>query len=187
MTNGQATFIIDRHCGFPDLDTRGQAPAATGRKCFMKQLIISFSDFLKSDAVEKSVAKFEGDIGYPSNISVNLKAVKISDDKIYVSGAAEGCVDMECSRCLCVYKHPVELYIETDMDFLNGEADMGEEIRQRIILDIPSKPLCSQDCLGICQICGKHNKEGDACSCVADGNKDIVKKRWESLLNKKTK
>jgi len=152
----------------------------------MKQLAISFSDFLKSDTVEKSVDKFEGDIGFPSDISVNLKAVKISDDKVYVSGAVEGYVNMECSRCLCIYRHPVELYIECDMDFLNGEVDMEEEIRQRIILDIPSKPLCSQDCLGICQICGRRNKEGDVCSCTAEENKEFAKQRWENLFKKNT-
>ncbi|MDR1195714.1 MAG: YceD family protein [Endomicrobium sp.] len=153
----------------------------------MKRLIFNTSDFIKSDAVERRVEKFEGDIGYSSNIAVNLKVIKISDDKVYVSGAVEGYIEMECARCLSIYRHPVELYIETDMDFLNGEVDMAEEIRQRLILEIPSKPLCDQDCLGICPECGKHNKEKDRCSCQSRQSEDFSRYRWESLFGKNKK
>ena len=153
----------------------------------MKQLIISLSDFIKSDIVEKQAGKFEGDIGFSSDIAVCFKATKISDDKVYVSGAVDGFVNLECARCLSVYRHPVELYIESDMDFLSGEVDMCEEIRQRIVLEIPSKPLCDQDCLGICQKCGKHNREGDSCSCVVEENEDFAKHRWENLFDKNDK
>lgn len=153
----------------------------------MKQLIFNTSDFIKSDTAERRVEKFEGDIGYSSNIAVGIKAVKISDDTLYVSGAVEGYVNMECARCLSVYRHPVELYIETDMDFMNGEVDMADEIRQRLILEIPSKPLCDQDCLGICPECGKHNKKDDKCGCQSRQNEDFNKYRWESLFNKSGK
>ena len=43
----------------------------------MKQLIFNTSDFIKSDTAERRVEKFEGDIGYSSNIAVGIKAVKI--------------------------------------------------------------------------------------------------------------
>lgn len=153
----------------------------------MKQLIFNTSDFIKSDSVERRVEKFEDDIGYSSNIAVYLKLIKISDDTVYVSGAVEGYINMECARCLSVYRHPVEIYIESDMDFFNGEVDMGDEIRQRLILEIPSKPLCDQDCFGICPECGKHNKENDKCSCAGRNDDDFVKHRWESLFNKNKK
>ncbi|MCL2484799.1 MAG: YceD family protein [Endomicrobia bacterium] len=151
----------------------------------MKELIISASDFLNTATIERRVEKFEGDIGFPSNIAVWLKVTKISDDAVYISGAVEGYIEIECSRCLSVYRHPVEIDIETDMDLLSGETDMGEEIRQLIVLEIPSKPLCGPDCLGICPECGKHNKENDKCSCVQKQNEDFAKERWETLFNKK--
>ena len=150
----------------------------------MKELIFNSSDFLKGEAVERRVEKFEGDLGFPSEISVYLKAVKVSDDKIYVSGAAEGYVSMECSRCLCVYRHPVEIYVSVDMDFLNGIADMSEEIRQLAILEIPQKPLCSQECPGICPKCGKQNDENGLCSCAKGENEEFAKQRWENLFKK---
>ena len=148
----------------------------------MKQLIISFSDFLKTETVEKKVAKFEGDIGHASDISVSLKAVKISDDKIYVSGTVDGSVSVECSRCLSVYCHPVHIKIDTDMDFYNGIVDMAEEIRQLLVLEMPSKPVCSQDCMGICKICGRYNKINDKCSCENNIEDDFIKHRWENLF-----
>jgi uncharacterized protein len=151
----------------------------------MKQLIFNNSDFIKSDTVERRIEKFEGDIGYSSDIAVSLKVIKISDDKAYVSGAVEGYVNMECARCLSLYRHPVELFIESEMDFLNGEIDMDEEIRQRIVLDLPPKPLCDQDCLGICPKCGKHNIENDKCSCSSKNDEEFIKHRWENLFKKK--
>ena len=150
----------------------------------MKQLIINTSDFLNSDTVERRIEKFEGDIGFSSSIAVWFKASKISDDKIYVSGAVEGHIDIECSRCLSVYSHPVEIDIESALDIFNGESDIGEEIRQLIVLEIPSKPLCGPDCLGICPECGKHNKENDKCCCSQKQDEDFAKQRWEILLNK---
>lgn len=152
----------------------------------MKQLIIRVSDFLKTETVERKVDKFEEDLGYPSNISVYLKAVKISDDAIFASVAVEGYVTMECARCVSVYKHPIEIYFEKDMDFLNGQADVGDEVRQQIILEIPSKPLCNQECLGICATCGKHNKETDKCNCSSPQD-DFVKQRWQDLINNSKK
>lgn len=153
----------------------------------MNKLMVNMSDFLNSDKIERKAEKFEGDIGFSSDIAVNLVITKISDDKVFVCGAVEGYVNLECSRCTCAYRHPVELYIECDMDLLGGEADIGEEIRQRIVLEIPSKPLCGQDCLGICPICGKHNKENDKCLCVYEDKEAFIKHRWEKLFNKSGK
>ncbi|MDR1695128.1 MAG: DUF177 domain-containing protein [Endomicrobium sp.] len=150
----------------------------------MKQLTISASDFLNSDTIERRIERFEGDIGYPSNIAVWLNVSKVSDDKIYVSGAVEGYIEIECSRCLSVYRHPVEIDIESDMDLSSGETDMGEEIRQLIVLEIPSKPLCSPDCPGICPVCGKHNKENDKCGCSQKQDEDFAKQRWKNLFKK---
>lgn len=153
----------------------------------MKQLIFNTSDFIKSDIAERRTNKFNPDIGHALKVTVALKAEKISDDTLHISGGVEGYIEMECARCLSVYRYPVELYIETDMYFLDGEVDMDEEIRQRIILDLPSKPLCSQDCMGICPKCGKHNTENDKCSCNSDNNDEFIKHRWENLFKKNKK
>lgn len=148
----------------------------------MKQILFSLSDFLKIDTVEKKVDKVECNIDNDLNISVSLKAVKISDESIYVSGTIEGDIYIECSRCLFIYPHHIKIEISSDMDFHNGIVDMSEEIRQLIILEMPMKPICSDECLGICRVCGRHNKVNDTCSCKIE--EDFIKERWESLLNK---
>ncbi len=151
----------------------------------MKQLIINSTDFLKNETLEIRVDKFEDDIGFPSNISVNLEVTKVSDDKVHVNGAIEGYVNTECARCLSAYRHPIEIYMECDMDILGGEIDISDEIRQRIVLDLPVKPLCNTECLGICAKCGKHNTEHDKCSCEEKQSEEFNKERWKVLFNQK--
>ena len=42
--------------------------------------------------------------------------------------------------------------------------DLNELLREDILLDLPSKYLCSPDCKGLCPKCGKNLNEGD-CGC----------------------
>lgn len=71
-----------------------------------------------------------------------------------------------CARCL------EELYSTKELDFkFDFEIDpsieyidLGEEIRQEIILANPPKVLCSKDCKGICPKCGT-NLNVEKCKC----------------------
>jgi uncharacterized protein len=71
-----------------------------------------------------------------------------------------------CSRCLEeLYvtqerSYTFDFPIEPTMEYI----DLGEEIRQEIIMANPAKVLCSTDCKGICPQCGMNlNKE--QCKC----------------------
>lgn len=46
----------------------------------------------------------------------------------------------------------------------NGFLDIDEELREAVILEFPTKILCSDDCPGLCPKCGKPLKDGD-CGC----------------------
>jgi len=46
----------------------------------------------------------------------------------------------------------------------DGRLDLDELLREDILLDLPSKYLCSPDCRGLCPKCGKNLNEGD-CGC----------------------
>ncbi|MDR2191657.1 MAG: YceD family protein [Endomicrobium sp.] len=148
----------------------------------MRGIIISQTDFLRDGEVSKKGEIFKGDIGVDCQASVDFKAVKISDDKIYICGKITGVFILECSRCLEKYKHPFEIKIDSDMDFFNGVIDLSEEIRQLLSLEIPMKPLCGENCLGICKICGKHNRKNDSCSCADGDRENFIKERWNELL-----
>ena len=74
-------------------------------------------------------------------------------------------VELQCSRCLNVFLHPMSFGIEeeflpaspsdqsTDVTIDNNHVlDLGEIIRQYTLLTLPMKPLCRPDCAGIKEI-----------------------------------
>ncbi|HAI21993.1 MAG TPA: metal-binding protein [Clostridiales bacterium UBA8153] len=99
----------------------------------------------------------------------------------------------ECSRCLVRYEHPLAARFsvefrppgeETPEDGPDGRevqtftgqwVDLLEVIRQSLILDMPMKPLCREDCLGLCQECGGNLNQG-SCPCARGGDP-----RWQAL------
>jgi len=105
---------------------------------------------------------------------------------ILVQVEAETEADLNCSRCLEPFNHPVSLKIEEEylptLDILTGERapvpdepgtfriderhiiDLTEAIRQYTLLAVPMKPLCKADCAGICPTCGQNLNRG-ACAC----------------------
>lgn len=46
----------------------------------------------------------------------------------------------------------------------DGKLDIDEELREELVLSFPQKLLCSEDCEGLCPMCGKPRKLGD-CGC----------------------
>lgn len=46
----------------------------------------------------------------------------------------------------------------------HGVLDVDEELRETLILEFPTKIVCSEDCEGLCSVCGKPKREG--CGCV---------------------
>jgi uncharacterized protein len=150
----------------------------------MRRLTVSLLDFLKIDTVEVKDCKYSGDIGVKTGILVSFRALKSSQRSIYINGMIRGVVELECSRCLDLYKHHIEIPINADIDTINGQVDVGEEVRQLMLLEMPMKPICVKDCLGICKICGKHNKKNNSCDC-SDNLDESVKERWKELLNNK--
>lgn len=86
-----------------------------------------------------------------------------------------------CSRCLKPVTGEAEIRITED--FIEGEAkedidvytfqgnyiELDRALYDNIILSLPVKLLCSEDCKGICHICGIDLNEGQ-CNCE---HKDI--------------
>ncbi len=63
-------------------------------------------------------------------------------------------------------------YISPDMTVL----ELGEDVRQYLVLAVPQKLLCREDCKGLCPVCGA-NKNNNKCSCVEKESDP----RWEGL------
>ena len=103
----------------------------------------------------------------------------------------------ECSRCLEQYWQVLTPEIEEEffpiVDVATGAPvpppeedafsigadhvlDLTEAVRQAILLARPMKPLCSEDCAGLCPDCGQ-NLNIATCGCRGEP----VDPRWESL------
>jgi uncharacterized protein len=112
----------------------------------------------------------------------------ISKDKEHfrLVGGVETVVELPCSRCLEPFTRPVaarfdlryqphthnkgegEREIEEDdlsTAFYEGdEIDLGQLMREQFYLSLPMKPLCREDCRGLCVVCGTNLNAG-ACEC----------------------
>jgi uncharacterized protein len=66
-----------------------------------------------------------------------------------------------------------------EMQYLGPDSttlDLGEDVRQFLILAVPLKLLCKEDCRGLCPKCGS-NRNKSQCGC-AENDADP---RWEVL------
>jgi uncharacterized protein len=126
-----------------------------------------------------------------------------TDQGILVRGVLNAEVKLTCSRCLSLFNRPLTLNIEEEffptIDVVSGVSipvpdepgcftiderhvlDLNEAMRQCALLAIPMKPLCREDCAGLCPDCG-HNLNLGACNCPPQG----ADPRWSELskLNK---
>jgi uncharacterized protein len=66
---------------------------------------------------------------------------------------------------------------EAEIGYYQGEGLLLEDVlREQLLLAVPLKVVCSEDCKGLCPRCGKNlNREG--CACV----ETLPDPRWEAL------
>ena len=62
--------------------------------------------------------------------------------------------------------------------FEGDSIDLDELVREQILLALPTRHLCREDCKGLCQKCGADLNAGD-CSCE-QGETDP---RWAALAD----
>ncbi len=58
-----------------------------------------------------------------------------------------------------------------------NEIDISDDVRQMILLAVPMKLLCYEECLGLCSKCGK-NLNFETCTCKVEE----IDPRWAPLL-----
>lgn len=126
--------------------------------------------------------------------------IRLAGNEVFVNGHVDTRVQVECDRCL----QPVELPVKTDYELeyisgsdyessqvvelteaemsvsvFDGEAiDVDEIVKEQILLIVPTRQLCREECKGICPECGTDRNTGE-CKCVT---KDIDP-RWAALKN----
>lgn len=105
--------------------------------------------------------------------------------RMVVRGVVNATVRVACARCLEEFDLPVaeDVFVvyapHSEMDredeaeaeavnqeFYEGETiDLWPIIQEHLVMGVPYKPLCDEDCKGLCPICGQ-NKNTGQCQCV---------------------
>jgi len=129
--------------------------------------------------------------------------VRKFDNLLTVTGPISYEAFFTCGRCLEEFPRSVTLDMDIrltpkiktpqpsefelkdeDMDvyyFEGDEIDLDPFIYEEVLLDMPSRPVCSEDCKGLCSICGK-NKNLETCDCH-ETSRTLLGEKLKSFLN----
>jgi uncharacterized protein len=119
----------------------------------------------------------DADVQFEKDIEYDLHA-QIQGGALLVVGKLRTPVTLRCSRCLKKFHKPLTVSQFVFHKELQGEdfVDLTENLREDIILELPQRALCRQDCKGLCPVCGEDLNNG-SCKCKpAQG--DL---RWHAL------
>jgi uncharacterized protein len=104
--------------------------------------------------------------------------------EVVATGEIEATVPQSCGRCLEPFPARVKAFVDVrlaprpttasnvelapddlDVDFYaNDELDVSRLIETETTLALPMKPLCRDDCRGLCPVCGI-NRNTATCAC----------------------
>lgn len=140
-----------------------------------------FEEILEIELEEVLSGNTELAEGYFIEKPVKFKGIIAKvDDTLQLSGILNVDYRVACFRCLKDIEGQLEIKIEesyTNSDELAEELDayqydgdileLDKAFKDNIILSLPTKKLCTQDCKGICPICGINLNESQ-CDCTVD-------------------
>ena len=165
----------------------------------VSQLMMEPSGSTRAYEVDEDVT-----LAHEDNVKRVSGAVKLlrTDRGVWLSARLDSEAVCSCSRCLEEFRQPVQMSIEEEC--FSGEEtgvadegagtnvvavgeeratidrqhilDLDEAIRQYFTLSTPMKPVCRDDCRGICTNCGTDLNES-SCRC----DETLVDPRWGPL------
>jgi uncharacterized protein len=125
-----------------------------------------------------------------------------TEGEIRIQGRFEVRMEAECDRCLGRAQFPLDtgfdlfyrpmsfIAREEEVEIDEGEAQLGfyqgggmeleDILREQILLVMPMRRVCSEDCKGICPTCGKNRNE-TPCDC----KEEHAGARWSALAGLK--
>ena len=141
------------------------------------------TDALNTLLVHGMVRDFE----FPTAAGVRLQYYRAGQE-LFFEGDIRGAVVGHCARCLEPYpfqlakrfsvvlvpKQPLAPEVELrddqlDLSYYEGEEiDVSPMVHEQIILALPTRPLCREDCKGLCPQCGA-NLNVESCRCASAG------------------
>ena len=125
------------------------------------------------------------DFGFPPRLNVDLVYYRSGQD-IFFSGSFRGRFSGCCGRCLEAYNFSLDKEFEFVLTphspksgrgaeelrredlglsyYSTDEIDLAPLIAEQVMLALPTRPLCSDHCRGLCVNCGA-NLNAESCSC----------------------
>lgn len=153
------------------------------------------------DITAETLGVDPGDMNFPAPVRVQV-SIGRTMQMFTVDGRVSGAVAGECCRCLQpagadftskfrfllqrkeASNDEVEaLEDEEDVDLVDPgtkEVDLVDRLRDAVVLELPLRLYCKQDCKGLCPQCGQDFNSGD-CSCADEA----IDPRWEALASLK--
>ena len=146
-------------------------------------MLIDISDvLLNTGRVKKYTIKYgqdvfsykNGDYKVISCEPFEIEVVSPDKNKLDIRGKGKIVLAIPCNRCLSDVETVIDVDIDEDItidtdveeqNFVEGHnIDVDKMLETEILLNIPAKVLCDEDCKGICTVCGKNLNEGE-CGC----------------------
>ena len=161
-----------------------------------------------SESVAPGAIDYGSGIGQIDDMPVSGRADLITEHRgghnniqdIRLRAGYQGNFEMPCARCL----DPVAYRLEEQFDLLfrptgvdaaaaehaistsdteigyyeGGRLALEDVLREQVLLSLPSKALCRQDCKGLCPRCGR-NLNTEICACDASQ----ADARWTALAD----
>jgi len=155
-----------------------------------------------SVAVEASISAEDElwkdtDLRWVGNVSVKLRATFAGTGEVVARGNVHGVLRHECRRCLEAVDTPfasdLTLVFVADgsegdeesgayaFESTGSELELGEAVREELLLAINPYVVCNPECKGLCPRCGTNLNEGP-CGCT----EDEVDPRWGALRDLKS-
>ena len=144
---------------------------------------------LIEDRIPAEALAFDESHAFAGPIEARVELRK-SGRQVTASGSVRTALTLRCHRCLESYRLPIETVFEhyflprperqayqqmMDLDeaelglsYYDGEQiDLGPSIHDAVLLEVPLKQTCRDDCPGICPRCGA---AADRCACRRGGD-----------------
>lgn len=155
---------------------------------------------IKEFPAKVSIFEEKEDVGFAiegltivDGVNVTL-SIQQTETEYYIQGYCSAQVELTCARCL----EPARERIRGELEMIaireggsaerfagvedvaqlddREELEFSEQVRQVLFAEMPLKPLCDPDCLGLCPSCGE-NRNTTPCNCL----REKTDSRWDAL------
>jgi uncharacterized protein len=153
-------------------------------------------EFFSVDLVDEDAVFLD-----PVRAELNIKRI---GEEIFVKGKLTTRLSFVCSRCLAPFEYPVDskfdlVFLPEELNIVKDQLeeediskffysscklDIEQLVLEQLNLAFPAKPLCSENCQGLCPVCGRviHNGE---CACVTKSSDPRLDKLKTFLRDKR--